>query len=687
MGKRVVCWILLACFWMNLAGCGMQKGDSLDAKDTALPESRVTEAAQTLEPTTAPTLSREEQLMQTLPERMRQAYEAGLVELEQLEDLERTVTLGEAAAMLQKAYVHRTGTESQTLKELAETPDYANVTATKGLLSGLPGLADIELAEGEFYESYEQWLEYATGDQKKSLKGRGDSVANLLMWTYPYRLSLNNLYLSNLFLEQGDMAEAVAAMEAEPLYCAEVGFHQYAQAIYDDTNGKKYIGFDEDGNFHAFREMTMAEVTECALVYYNYPNPMAIPTFLAAEEVGPYNPDIITADLLSKDTDLPEASCQQLPAQWHGVLMQNWSWQDEVKRVRDGEIYEYEIQAVKEAGFNYIGLELDFSWLQDAWLFKSDEPYKRLVNSEDQWKLSLERLEKLDQVIAWCMKYDIHLNLRITSPGNTESNNRILQTFLQGKSGEAASFAKNWQALARRYADIPNTYLSFTIFTEQSYNGRCAQNSAILPAVDAIREVSPERCIIADAYHFQQRYSHSAVEAFAQKGVALSYNLQITGTTVLAHWDLYKYNMKRSCNELIQEAFIKNFAWPYEGIDGEAALAQDRWGAPSFDEVMATAEEYGVGFMLSSFGVTAIGVAEWPDYRYPDESYRAMITDIISAVESRGYGWCFGNWYGYFGICDCVPQIADTTYEQVEDYPYYIDQTMLGWFREINSIA
>ena len=41
-----------------------------------------------------------EQLLASLPERTRQAYEVGLVTLEQLEDLDRVVTIGEASEML-----------------------------------------------------------------------------------------------------------------------------------------------------------------------------------------------------------------------------------------------------------------------------------------------------------------------------------------------------------------------------------------------------------------------------------------------------------------------------------------------------------------------------------------------------------------------------------------------------------
>ena len=87
---------------------------------------------------------------------------------------------------------------------------------------------------------------------------------------------------------------------------------------------------------------------------------------------------------------------------------------------------------------------------------------------------------------------------------------------------------------------------------------------------------------------------------------------------------------------------------------------------------MAVAEHYGVGFMLGEF-VVALRSQEntlLPRTRYSDDAYQAMILDITSAVSERGYGWCFANWYGYFGIANAMPIIKNTTYEQVEDYPY-----------------
>ena len=106
---------------------------------------------------------------------------------------------------------------------------------------------------------------------------------------------------------------------------------------------------------------------------------------------------------------------------------------------------------------------------------------------------------------------------------------------------------------------------------------------------------------------------------------------------------------------------------------------------------MAVAQEYGVGYMLSDFGVTfdqfQVGSDNmvYPRCRFSDEAYFAMIRDITSTMEELGYGWCFAHWYGPYGVAFCIPVIQTSTYKQVEDYPYYIDQGMLSLFQELNA--
>lgn len=647
---------------LGLCACGSSAPAETEAPETAPADTEVPTEV-TTEPTTEPTLSPEEILYNSLSDRMKQAVDLGLVELSQLEDLNRVVTVGEAAEMLQKAYVHRTGVESKTLGDLLASADYSSRNATRGWLAAIPGLADIELTYGDMYETYGQWLECVCGEDKN-----GYQVDGALFWTYAYRLMIP---VNSDWEKAADLDGVLAELSANDLCCTSKDVIAYAFAVYDEQNGKKFFSLDENGNFNATAEVTIAELVEYALIYWNYPNPVALPEFIAPEDVTGYNTDIITADLLAKGTDLPAASCEYLPAEWHGVVLEDAAWLEECWGA-DSNVYEYEIQAIKEAGFNFIGYSLDFNWLQDYWLFTEDEGYNN--SKENAGKFSVERLEQLDRVLALCMEYDIHLNLRATGLGwhyNNTNQNR----------GSFDKLAALWQAIARRYADIPNEYLSFTLFTHPEITPR---NSALLPSVDAIREVSPDRCIIADIF----AYTQSAKE-FAAKGVALSYRLAMTGTDALDHKELYKWNMSSMSNKFKGRSFVEGFTWPYKNQDAAAVFAKKRYNGESLDKVMTIAQENGVGFMLSDFGVNLCRANSMPNpgIRYSDEAYKAMIVDITSTIEERGYGWCFAHWSGYFGIASSTPAYANATYTRIGEYPCYLDDAMVSWFKEINGAA
>ena len=657
--KRLTALFLTLALLLSLTACGSSAPAETEAPAAAVP---ATEAPTepTAEPTTEPTLSPEEVLYHSLPDRMKQAVDVGIVELSQLEDMNRIVTVGEAAQMLQKAYVHRTGVESMTLRDLMASPDYSSRNATRGWIAGIPGLADIELTHEEMYENYPQWLSYTSGNGADGYEVDGD-----LWWTFAYRLMLGK---GNM--DAADYGIALEQLDADAMCCANEDVIGYAFMVYDSTNGKKFFALDENGNFDAAGELTVADAAESTLVFWNYPNPMAIPEFVAPEDMTGYDPDIITADLLEKETGLPAASCEHLPAEWHGVVMEDAAWLEESWGT-DSNLYEYEIQAVKNAGFNFIGYSLDFNWLQDYWLFTEDEGYN--ISKENAGKFSMERLEQLDRVLALCMKHDIHLNLRAMGVGENYNNANQNRASVSG-------IAKLWKAIARRYADIPNEYLSFTLFTHAEMTPK---SNDLIPSIDAIREVSPDRCIIADIFAHTQ-----SAKDFAQKGVALSYRLHMTGTDALDHKELYQWNNSAKKMAFKGAKFVENFTWPYDGYDAEMLFAKKRWGGESLDKVMQTAEENGVGFMLSDFGVNLCRANSIPNpgVRYSDEAYKAMIVDITSTIEERGYGWCFAHWFGYFGITNSCPVVENATYEQIGDYPMYYDTAMLGFFKEVNGV-
>ena len=75
------------------------------------------------------------------------------------------------------------------------------------------------------------------------------------------------------------------------------------------------------------------------------------------------------------------------------------------------------------------------------------------------------------------------------------------------------------------------------------------------------------------------------------------------------------------------------------------------------------------------------------DVRYSDETMQAYLTDMTQTMKARGYGWCYTDWMGCVGITFCYPLVKDSTYTQVPGHSLYVDDEMLGWFREINNVS
>ena len=127
----------------------------------------------------------------------------------------------------------------------------------------------------------------------------------------------------------------------------------------------------------------------------------------------------------------------------------------------DKQICEYEIQSVKDAGFNFIGLAFDFSVLQGP--------------VPETGKLNETRLKELDQVIAYCIERDIHVDLRCAGLGGFTKDDAFSDWRQWNHDGiynteYAGEFAALWKALAQRYAEIPNCYLSFNLMIEPEIN-------------------------------------------------------------------------------------------------------------------------------------------------------------------------------------------------------------------------
>lgn len=686
--KRITALLLALVMLLSMTACGGSAPAETEAPAAAPVTEAVTEP--TAEPITEPTLSPEEILYNSLPDRLKQAVDVGIVELSQLENPDREVTIAEAAQMLQNAYTRRHGVESKLMADVLAL-DVASEPAYLGWIGRLPIAMYVEALEPENYENYDQWLNYVITLSQgydlstvvtTPLRAEGYSywdgddvfVRNAYGWFDIGWKSGMDAYFFR------DMPEGNALLDS----CVGQGnLLAYTSYLYDQTTGHKLLEVSLHDEVEVEQIMTVGTMAEMALrTYHSFWQDLEMTAY---EDCVAADSAILTAELLSRETTLPDANCTSLPAQWHGVTLNEVGWITNIgegceAQHTDPEILEYEIQEIQNAGFNYIGLQLDFSWLQGR------EYYTTQTYTDGQ--LSAVRLKKVDQILAWCMERDVHLDIRCTGVGGLipEKQSRWTAT-----DENAKKFAEIWSVLAQRYAEVPNEYLSFTVMdsflTRYGKDGVLAVAvdrlgpkqkdlvAFVKPSVEAIREATPDRCIILDLS------GNNVGTAVLELGVALSADLaSITD-------EFFEISEKNVLNP----DWYQTVQWPYKGtVDAESLLHENQYWADDSTviRVMELAQENGLGFMFSGWGklVNQYRGSYFCAARYPDETYQAFITDMTDTMESYGYGWCYEEWYGHSGITFCAPITKNVTYEQIGEYPMYYDTAMLGFFKEVNGV-
>lgn len=654
--KRTI--ILILALLVALSGCGPT---AAAPAETAAPVTEVTELP-AAEPTTEPTLSPEEQFLQSLPEKLRLAHDLGIVPLTLLEESDRLCTIEEAADLLHNAYREKLGKESRMLT-MAAAREIGSQNVTRG-----------EFASMMYAAAAETFIEADQEDYASNLKKLTDTSRSEAQLTAGQLLGYTGFLVMPNQTPKGLVdrySAADATVAAHSIYRHYGGAFRftadrkdfsgddavisYALTRFDRTTGEKLMSWDENFNFRFLDTMTVREAAETALRYHNALEPEEMVPY---EDITTYDKSIIPDELLNRESTLPEATCQSLPASWKGVWVRN---QEQNMDRGDRLVYEHEIQAIKDAGFNMINVLFTFQYYHGEW-----------GQTPIDGHMSEHRLKELDRILAWCMERDIHLNLMCYHSNGWPS--AFQEVALAHDVKNAEPLAKSWGVLAQRYKDIPNKYLSFTLFFKPlTYNDE-DHGAFSAPIIDAIRAASPDRCIIA---HVGQTADGTTV---ARQGVALSCATTWPGEFYFDYFT--KGNAEKTMEAL---------TWPMEkngaSIDASAVLAAHSSDyAYSPDEIAAVAEENGVGFMVSNWGPRmSYGSQTVFDQRFSDETMACYLTDMADTMAQRGWGWSYTNWYGFAGIACQFPLVKDASYTKVEDRTLYIDESMTGIFRRINA--
>ena len=220
------------------------------------------------------------------------------------------------------------------------------------------------------------------------------------------------------------------------------------------VSGQAIYPYDVEGkSAHLQDPLTRAEAI-CAVLRLAETDPAILEPegiYVQLADVGIYDKSIITDELLSADSDLPEVTQAHLPSDWKGTGLS--SSKNSGSGAGCTDFRETDLKLLADNGFNFARVFFSFSTLR----FPDYPEDGRLVNENE--------LRDLDQLIAWGIEYGVHIQIAMSfyldEGGNDKTDGSIA-----ANDAQWAMARDYWTMLARRYAGIPSRYLTFDLSNE-----------------------------------------------------------------------------------------------------------------------------------------------------------------------------------------------------------------------------
>lgn len=253
--------------------------------------------------------------------------------------------------------------------------------------------------------------------------------------------------------------------------------------------------------------------------------------YVSLTEVETYDKSIITEELLSQPTDLPIPTQEHLPFTWCGAGLSHRKDAEHVYM----DFRESDIRLLADNGFNFTRVFLDLTTLQ--------YPY----TNQDKDQVNLYELKELDQLIAWGMEYNVHI--QIACVGFLGYKCQGTKEFDQLSDEDWALFSDYWEMLARRYEGIPSTYLSFDLVNEWSPEGEEEEQIQSLSSTfgqiaQTIWDIDGDRVVTLS---FRGNPNPQWIEAIAAQGIGLG---------------IHPYNPQQVIDRLPEENYAAEPVWP-----------------------------------------------------------------------------------------------------------------------------
>ncbi len=376
---------------------------------------------------------------------------------------------------------------------------------------------------------------------------------------------------------------------------------------------------------------------------------------------------------------LPQSGSPAKNPRWYGFnLLEYFStdsdWMKYFPYKDDGMFLESDFQWIREWGFNWVRLPMDY----------------RFWTAPDLFTIDLKKVEPIDRAIRLGEKYGVHVNVCLhRAPGLC-----ILDTMDEKLTGiritkEKTSvfydphtldaFVHQWTFFADRYKGIPSTRLSFNLVNEPIVTPDAAEvaeiekhgrlktadyfNPEMLQrhakdytrvanvTVDAIRAHDPQRLAVTDGY---------------PGGGGIIPDLFLTGMLQSAH----TYNPMQVTHH--QCEWVRGAVVESDAIPAPTWPAKDEKGIITCDRAKL-AKDFHPWAGLAAQGVP-IHFGEMGCYKHtPPEVVLAWFNDTLDVIGEMNSGWALWNFRGPFGVVDT--ERPGTEFEDWQGHK--LDRTLL----------
>jgi endoglucanase len=294
----------------------------------------------------------------------------------------------------------------------------------------------------------------------------------------------------------------------------------------------------------------------------------------------------------------------------------------------------------------------DFRWIRDFGFdfVRFPTVYRLWIEDGDDYQIHEPMLAKLDRGIELANKHGLHVSLNFHRGPGYSVNREFKEPHNLWKDQTALdAFCFHWQLMAKRYQGISKDKLSFDLINEPpsigSQMSRADHERVVRTTVKAIREINPDRLVIADGLSWGRQTAPELAD------LSIGQSTRGYDPMFISHCGASWVNYRD----------YPDPAWPGHG-----------WNRKRLEQ------HYQPWVDLAKMGV-GVHCGEAGSYnKTPHSIVLAWFRDVLEILTDNNIGVALWNFRGSFGIMDSGR--TDVDYEDFHGHK--LDRRMLALLQE-----